>query len=779
VEPSNHNPGQPIHHESRSQGQLEELTTTLMRGKWTAIITFLVVFGAMALYTFLSKPIYEATSMVLVDARGRENHLQFLDITGASNTTKITNELETLKARSTVEAVARDLLSQVYLDTTTKRVIPIIKMEVDPRPRNARDSLALVADRLQQAVDFSPVKDSDIIRILVRSTNAEEAALLANTYTKVYGNRNMSASRIKSRSLREFLQSQMESKHTSLDSTERAMQTYMRNSGVVSLDAEASKVVDQLSALEATRDGIEVDISTRAKTLNSLKQELATQEPAVAKAIGESNDTYIRLLQEQMARLQVQRDVVIAQNPELADEKIYSEKLREIDAQIESLKKNLKARTEAYLTTLGPGDRMNGAEGATAGFLSQVKQRIIEQQIELDGLKARKDALGGVIKEYERQFNQIPQKSIELAKLQRARLSSEKLYLLVEEKYNEAAITETSELGYVSVMDPAAVPRSPVSPKIVINLLMGAMLGVFAGVGLVIILARLDDRIKSPEDLKRYGVTPIATIGVIPTTKPGDENNTFSLQGEAGPLDEHLVSFFCPLSSIAEGYRHLRTSVQYDRPDQPTGTIVVTSTTPEEGKSTTVCNLAISFSQAESRVLLVDADLRRPRTHELFGLKREPGLTDILFGKKSFEQVVHRKALENLDILSCGTIPPNPSEILSSRKMRELVERLKSTYDVVLFDAPPMLAVTDPAILARIVDVVLIVVRAGHTSLKSLDRAAEMLQGVNKAPTGIVLNGFDMLKAYGRYQQDHYSYGYGYTSGGNGARKRTKSPSGV
>ena len=457
---------------------------------------------------------------------------------------KITNELETLKARSTAEAVAQELLDRTYLDAAKTRFIPIIRAEVDGNPADVKDSLAAVTVRLLKVVDFTPVKESDIIRVTVRSTDPLEAAVIANMYTQVYANRNMSASRVKSRAIREFLQSQMGAKHETLDSTEHNLQTYMRTSGMVSLDAEADKVVKQLSELEATRDGIDVDISSRRKTLNSYKEELAQQEPNVAKAIGESNDTYIRLLQEQLAKLEVQRDVVIAQNPELSGEKIYSEKLKEIDAQIASLKKNLKARTEVFLGSLIPGDRTNTTEGGTAGFLSQVKQRIIEQQIELDGLVARKQALNTVVAEYEGKFNQIPEKSIELAKLQRARLSSEKLYLLVEEKFNEAAITETSEFGYVNIMDPAVIPDKPVSPKVAMNLLLGAMLGLFLGVGIVIVRARMDDRIQSPEDLKKYGVVPLATIGMIDLQKQrnGKAGGSVAVQErEIGPSSGCLL----------------------------------------------------------------------------------------------------------------------------------------------------------------------------------------------------------------------------------------------
>ena len=200
---------------------LEELITILMRGKWVIVSTFAIVLAVTALYTFLSKPVYEATSMVLIDAKGRAGTLPFLDITGVSANSKITNELETLKARSTAEAVAQELLDRTYLDAAKTRFIPIIRAEVDGNPADVKDSLAAVTVRLLKVVDFTPVKESDIIRVTVRSNDPLEAAVIANMYTQVYANRNMSASRVKSRAIREFLQSQMGSKHETLD-THRA-----------------------------------------------------------------------------------------------------------------------------------------------------------------------------------------------------------------------------------------------------------------------------------------------------------------------------------------------------------------------------------------------------------------------------------------------------------------------------------------------------------------------------------------------------------------------------
>jgi capsular exopolysaccharide synthesis family protein len=753
----------------------EELLVILMRGKWVIIATFLTVLSAAAFYTFLSKPLYESTSLVLVDAKGKDGRLPFLDISGTGTTTKITNELETLKARSTTEAVAQALLTLTYIDSLKKCFIPIIRAEVDGEAVDLKDSVILVADRLEKAVEFTPVKESDIIRIAVRSHDPAEAALVANTYTRIYTDRNMLASRVKSRAIRQFLQSQMELKHESLDSTEHALQTYMRTSGVVSLDDETKKVVEQLSALEASRDGIEVDIKSGLKTLTSYRQELAIQGPNVARAIGESSDTYIKLLQEQLAKLEVQRDVVIAQNPDLSREKIYSEKLNEIDAQIASLKKNLADRTETFLGTLVPAGPVNNREQGTANFLAQVKAKIIEQQIEIDGLEARKAALNAVLSEYERQFNEIPRKSIELAKLQRARLSSEKLYLLVEEKFNEAAITETSEFGYVNIIDPAMVPRLPVNPKILLNLVLGAVLGLFLGLSLVVVRSRMDGRIQSPEDLKRYGVTPLATIGVIEIEKPRNGKEGAEQSTEAPTLDQRLVAHYGPLSSMSEGYRHLCATMERSVPDRPTRTILVTSPGPQEGKSTTSANLAITYAQWGSRVLLVDTDMRRPMAQTLFGLPREPGLTEILSAKRLFDNVVHRKVVESLDVLCCGTTPPNPTAILKSQRMRDFVDHVRQSYDIVLFDSPPVLAVTDAAIVSRLVDTVLIVVSAARTALSSLDRAGEILKTVGGCAAGVVLNNFDMRRAYGgsfgKYQRQLYSNSYGYTSNGKGIKK--------
>ena len=758
------------------ESPFQEYLTILLRGKWIILLTVALVTGVTAFYTFRVRPVYESTAMVLIDLKDNGGKVPFLDLTGAVATNKITNELETLKSRSMAEAVARDLLEIKFLDDKGQTLIPLVQAILDGEPQHSLATDHDVTSRVEKAMTFTPIRDSDIIRITARSTEPREAALLSNTFTRAYTDRNLGASRMKSRSVREFLQSQLQEKHSSLENTEKSLQDYMKSSGVVSLDAEVGKVVKQLSELEATRDGLDIEFKSLSRTLVSYKEELTRLEPGVARAMAQSNDAYIRRLQEELAQREVQRSVIIAQNPDVRGDKDFSDKIKGLDSQIAELKKNLQERIQNFLKVLLPGDvTSTGKEAGPAGFLPQVKQKIIEIQIELDGLTAKKAALGGVIAEYERQFNQIPQKSIALAQMERARLSSEKLYLLVEEKFNEAAIAETSEFGYVTVMDPATIPEIPVSPKVMLNLILSLLVGLALGLAVVFIRAYTDLRVRTPEDLKKYGFIPLTSIVHMTTTGSGfgSENGTM----KNGKLfDNHLVAYHNPFSPIAESFRHLRTNVQYAQLDKPLKTILVTSPNPKEGKSTIAANLAITFAQTEQRVLLIDADMRRPTIHSLFGLKKDPGLTDFLFGTATLQEVTSEGVLENLWLIAAGTTPPNPAEILGSIKMKKFIETVRLAYDIVIFDSPPVLAVTDAVVLATAVDGALLVVSSDRTHVQTLEKATETLKGIGRTAVGVVLNDFDVRKAYGGYYSSRYgNYGYGYYYNTDGERKKKKS----
>jgi len=768
---------------NRRDGVLQEpgfqdYVQIILRGKWTILVIFVVVLGATAGYTFTKQPTYEATTSVLVDTKGQQSSSLLFDVTGFGAVKNIKNELEILKSGALAENVAQLLLEKRYAEESKTEGILIIKAPGDSLAVREYATVREIVARLGRVVEFEPVRDSDVIKITAQSTHAREAALIANTFAEAYYNRNLLSSRTRSHAVREFLEQQLKSRQDALATAEGTLQSYMEKQGIVSLDDEAKKVIDQLAQLEATRDADEINIQTLSKTLSSYEEELKKVEPNVSRVMGEANDPYIRQMQEQLAKLEVQRDVTIAQNPNIVGQTIYNDKLKEIDGQIVALREKLQKRTDEFLKSLLPGQLPTTGASDPSAYMSQLMQKIIELRVQRQSLQAKQQAMAEVIRQYEQQFNRIPQKSIQFARLQRARLSNEKLYLLVEEKFNEAAIKEKSEFGYIDIIDPAIVPAAPVSPKISLNLLLGAVLGLALGIGFVFLREYVDVRVRTPEDLKKRGFTTLTAVALMDDEirKLGGKTK---IDRNGRMVDAHLLSYLNPLSSIAESYRRLRTNIQYAQLDEPVRSILVTSPNPSEGKSTTVSNLAITFAQTGKRVVLLDTDLRKPSLHNEFGVEKLPGLTELLYDGASLKSVLRHTPVDNLDLICCGTIPPNPSETLGSQKMKEFLQDLRKHYDVLLFDSPPVLAVTDPAILATLVDAVIVVVSSGQTRLDSLERSIDIIQDVRAKPLGLVLNNFDLRLAYGGYykyyRNKYYSYGYGSDYGSDGGEGKVKS----
>ncbi|MBI3586882.1 MAG: polysaccharide biosynthesis tyrosine autokinase [Ignavibacteriales bacterium] len=749
-----------------SELSFQEDIYVILRGRWMILTIFLLVMAGTAFYTFTMDPVYESTVAVLVDTKGQQSQLPLFEGAGGSTVKNIKNEVEILRSRLLTEAVARRLLQKGYVDAVKRERIPIVQPSVDEQWSDSSRAVAQIARRLAGQVEFEIIRDSDVIKITAKSSQPREAALLANTYAETYYERNLFASRTRSRSAREFLDGQLKTRKTALDESESNLQNYMEQKGMVSLDGEANKVIDQLSQLEAQRDAADISLQSLKKTLSSYQEQLATQEPNVAKAIGEANDPYIRMLQEQLAKLEVQRDITISKNPVTATQGIYAQDLREIEIQIGALRENLKKRTGEFLQSLLPGQRTTGQSSDPLGFLSEAKRKIIETQIEIQSLQARKDNLQNIIAQYELQFESIPQKNIQFARLQRARLSNEKLYLLVEGKFNETAIKEKSEFGYIDIIDPAIVPSAPVSPKVRLYLALGALLGLGLGIAMVFLWEYIDERVRTPEELKKQGYSTLTTVELMngEIKRMGGKKRILR---DGRLIDAHLLSFINSLSPIAESYRRLRTGIQYVKADRPIQTILVTSPNPSEGKSTTVSNLAIIFAQMGKKVILLDTDLRKPSLHSKFGLERNPGLSELLFENAALEDVLRKTPIKGLEIICRGTVSPHLPEALGTQKMKDFIEQLKKQYDIILFDSPPVLAVTDSLVLSTLVDGVVVVVSSGNTRMDTLERGLELVENVGARFLGVVLNNFDLRLAYGGYYgyRRHYHYGYGYSLG--------------
>ncbi|MBB1012565.1 receptor protein-tyrosine kinase [Dietzia kunjamensis] len=281
-------------------------------------------------------------------------------------------------------------------------------------------------------------------------------------------------------------------------------------------------------------------------------------------------------------------------------------------------------------------------------------------------------------------------------------------------------------LAKLTVVNPPALPTSPVAPKTEQNVAIGLVLGLLAGVGIALLINTLDRRVKSAEQVESIAGKPV--VGSIPFRKAEDK--------ERGA--EHIVPFREGHSPAAESFRRLRTNLQFLNVDNPPRVFVLTSSVATEGKSETAINLSIALAESGNRVLLIEADLRRPLVVSYMSMPDKVGLTNILSGQAEFGDVVQETRHDGVHLLACGPLPPNPSELLASEMARHLIDELRSTYDYVIIDSPPLLPVTDGALLARITDGALLVVRSHRTTADQVAQAVDNLAKADAALLGIV-----------------------------------------
>ena len=306
--------------------------------------------------------------------------------------------------------------------------------------------------------------------------------------------------------------------------------------------------------------------------------------------------------------------------------------------------------------------------------------------------------------------------------------------------YEQIRLSEAQTVSTVMVVDPATIPTEPISPQVMRNTALAAMVGLMLAVGVIFLIEALDDTLKTPEDVKKSLGLPV--LGVIAKHEPEDGN----------PITNST-----PRSPVSEAFRSLRTNIQYTVVDTPLNSILITSTDPKEGKTTVVANLGVVFAQLGKSVTIIDADLRKPSLHKKLGLQNRSGLTSLFVRSlETFTLILQKTKVQNLSVLTSGELPPNPSELLGSKKMQAILEKVKETSELVVIDSPPALAVTDPLVLVPYVDAVLVVIKPGYTKAKGALQVVEQLKRSNANLVGVVMNDLDI--SHSRYSYKYFQY---------------------
>ncbi len=659
----------------------------------------------------------------------------------------ISTEIEVMKSYNIRSHVAKALIDS--FQTIDKPGLFYLILKHDRFVKGEKEKLLTanqIASLLSGTVSIEQKRGIDIVDISVESPSPYEAALIANLYAHAYQNFNLQMNRTQLTTVRQFLAEQAKDKQNDLLSAEDTLSQFQAKKGVIDLDAQSQSLITQLAGFEAQRDDVQIDLAATNKVLSQLKDELSQQNPKVAAYLESlASQSYFQALQDGIAKLEVNKDIALAnKNPGIDNSAV----IKDYDKQINALKDKLTGKISVI------------KEGMFASNPEEIKdltQKILETNVKAKSLSMQYTELNKLVTKYEAQFNKLPATAIDYARLERKREADEKLYSLIEQKYQEAQINEQSQPGNVLIVDPGRIPSSPSKPNRILIVLIGFVLGGGLSFGYIFIKNYFDNTVKTPDDIQNRNINVLAWVPQIEGI------------GTNGNRAYEFIVAKKPDAIPSEAFRALRTRVQFSKiGSDALKTILITSSTPQEGKTTIAVNLAGAFAQSNKKTLLIDTDLRKPRIHSVFGVTRFPGLIDYLFEQAPLEDVIRYSGVKNLSYITAGTIPPNPSEMLESKPMREFIAEMRRIYDVVVMDSAPIIAVTDSEILASYVDASILVVSAENTEIDLMEKSVEMIKRGSSSFIGTVLNNFTYKSGYGSY----YKYYYYYSSPGG---KKTKS----
>ncbi len=744
------NPSQEVH--------LQDYINVIWRRRKTFLVVFSAIFLGVTLLSFIVKPVYKATATVhVLEDKGLLKGTMLSDLASVS---PVDAEIEIVHSRTNAENVVKrlqldwdvakksDNLDFRIMEFTSSAENPIYEIELtgadtyrvrdndgaivgtgknsvlmrgkgitlllsDLRGK-AGDSFRLellpfdeTVEKLQKKLKVKELgKKTDIILIAYTNSDPARARDVVNTLVQTYLDQSIGFKSEEANRTVGFVEDQLKELRNDLDVNEKNLQAFKTVSGLIDLDAEAQALIQNLADTEKQKADISIQRKQAEFALASLND--SKRRGAIYSPVAMRDDPTMTGLAAKLADLEAQKRALLVENT------MSHPSVKAVQGQIDELQQKIQATYETALHNL------------------------TKQEVSINQQLAR----------YEGQMKKLPEVERGLARLTRLAKVNADIYTFMLQKHEEARIAKASTISNINIIDPAIVPYKPVIPK-ALFLLLGVFIGSVCGIGVAFLQEYLDDTIKDPDAAKRELGTPV--LAVIP--------HIARREGEPGTgIRESLVTHLEPKSMVAEAYRSLRTALHFSAIDRKRQTILVTSTFPAEGKSTTAANLAVIVAQTGVRVLIVDCDLRRPVLHETYGHSKSPGLTDLLAGDSTLERALHDTGIANLDLISAGTTPPNPAELLGSGEMRQFIESMRERYDTIIIDAPPALTVTDAPVLTASVDLVLLVMAAGRVPVKAAQRMREMLDTVGARVAGIVMNDKAGLtpERYGYY--GYYGY---------------------
>ena len=694
--------------------RLREYWDIILRRRWTVLTCFAIVLVAMMTATFLTTKIYRATLTLQIDQQ--ESKVMAVGSVSPNDTSYYDSQnfyqtqYELLKS----DALAQRVIEQLNLVAPSQTVkkskswLDIFKKddgaENDVIPEEAESGLMTA---LPGALTVVPVRNSQLVRVNFDSPDPQMAARIANEVSVAFIKLNLERRMEATSYARTFLQERLAQIKVKLEDSEKELNAFMRKEGIVKPDDKQqspdSQVLGEFTTALAKAQGERI----RAE---ALYQQAKAGDAATLHAVVDN-----KLIQEYKTRLsKLEGDY----QEGLKTYKPGYPKMQQMESQIKELQAKINQESKGALG------------GLKANYEAALAQ---EQQIAAKLKESKQTVLGGQDSSF--QYN-LFKREVD---------TNRQLYDSLLQRYKEIGVAGGVGINNITVVDKAKVPKFPIKPNLMLNLMIAIALGLGVGVGLALLLEHLDDTIKLPEDMEKLLGLPV--LGIIPSTKAADG------------VELSLAENADPHSPFAEAYRSLRTTLQFSTPEGMPKVLLVTSTAVGEGKSTTALSLATHITQTGKNVLLIDCDLRKASLHKKLGIGNDSGLTNYLAGDAQPVNITRGCSIHHLFLIPSGPLPPNPAELLGSAKMVALLNLAAERFDQVIIDGPPVLGLADAPLLGSLAEATILVAECGATSRQFALGAVKRLRSTRTRLVGGVLTKVDTRnRAYG-YHGYYYQYG--------------------
>lgn len=703
---------------------LREYWQVIMRHKLTIFIFTMIALAASAIATSLQTPIYRSSAKIQID-REAARVLEYDGVTpreAAYSYDFYETQYELLKSRTLAKRVVdqlglessrqfmgkeqpsffKDLKASLRALLSGEDTTARAAEETDSGPQKGLENLLL------GNLTISPIKDSRLVVIHYDSPNPDLAAKVVNALAKSFINMSLERRFEASSYAKTFLADRIKQVRANLEDSERALVEYAGEREIIDFEQKQSVLMQKVEAVNAKLIEVEAE---------RIEAESTFQEMNENRGLG-------------MARV---LDSPVIQT--------YKEALAELESEYEQ---NLRIYKPAY-------PKMVQLRGQIEELEKTIDEEVANIQAGLKGAyraSLREEAmLKSRMADLKSQVLELQRKSTDYQALKRDVETNRELYDGLLQRIKEVGVASGVGTNNISIIDPGEVPGAAYKPNMRRNLQMALIVGLVGGIGLAFLFEHLDDTVKSSADLEK--LTGLPVLGVIPE---------ISLQGEKGD-SVAMYAYEQPKSALAEAYRSCRTALSFSTASGTPDILHISSSVASEGKTTTALSLALTFAQAGSNVLLIDADLRNPSLHKEFEADNEAGLTNYLAGDHRPSQVIQKSPVKGLYLLPTGPLPPNPAELLGSGKMLDLLTTAAKRFDLVLVDGPPTLGLADSLILANVADATIMVVDAGVTRTGSLTGSLQRLRQARANVIGAVLTKFGQGRTGYGYDY-HYSYNY-------------------